>query len=145
MTSDFSHQIAASSLWRYRVSRNHLTTTRTSRLSLLNWVRLHPGDGSKKVVLICLQDPGSTAPSGNFGGTIAPCDSADHLVKPCERNAFQAEGAEAESCLFPQALNQTADTRPIRLVSVWFLCMLGSLSSWFALIRLGIWIFSKFK
>ena len=108
-------------------------------------MRLHPEHGSKRVVLICLNDHGSTAPSANFGDTIAPCDSADHLVKPWERNAFQAEGAEAESCLFPQAMNETADTRPIRLVSVWFLCMLGSLSSWFALIRLGIWIFSKFS
>jgi len=92
-----------------------------------------------------LKDPGSITPSGNFSGTIATCESADHLVKLCERNAFQVERAEAESYLFPEAMNETADIGPVRLVSVWFLSVLGSLIIWFAVIRLGIWIFSKFK
>ena len=93
----------------------------------------------------CLKDPGSTTSSANFGGTIVTCDSADHLVKLCERNAFQVDRAEAESYLLPQSMNETADTGPIKLVSGWFLFILGSLSSWFALICLGIWMFSKFK
>jgi hypothetical protein len=93
-----------------------------------------------------LKHPGSKTRFGNFEtGTIITCESADHLVKLCESDASQAERAAAESNLFPQALNGMADPGAIRLVSVWFLCMVGSLSSWFALIRLGIWIFSKFR
>ena len=32
---------------------------------------------------------------------------------------------------------------PLRLLSVWLLCILGSLSSWYGVIRLGVWIFSE--
>jgi hypothetical protein len=32
---------------------------------------------------------------------------------------------------------------PLRLLSVWLLCVLGSLSSWYGVIRLGVWIFSE--
>ena len=116
-----------------------------SRLSLLNWARLHSEDGTKRVLPMYLKDPAPTTASDNSGGTIATCESADHLLELCERDAFQAEGAETESYLFPEAMNETADMGPIRLLSVWFLYMLASLSSWYALIRLGIWIFSKFK
>jgi hypothetical protein len=93
-----------------------------------------------------LKHPGSKTRFGNFvTGTIIICESAGDLVKVCEGDALQAERAQAESNLFPQAMNGIAYPGAIRLVSVWFLCMLGSLSSWFALIRLGIWILSKFK
>ena len=32
---------------------------------------------------------------------------------------------------------------PVRLLSVWFLSILGSLSSWYGLIRAGVWIASE--
>jgi len=32
---------------------------------------------------------------------------------------------------------------PVRLLSVWFLSILGSLSSWYGLIRVGVWISSE--